>query len=101
MLFALGITACAKLDLGLTQNVSLITGSDTYDFFNTFNKYGEVGPPAYLVFKHVNYTDQDNINTLADISDGLSQLNDTVIKPVYSWVKTFQQFTTDGEWADT
>lgn len=99
--FSLGIVACSLLDLGLTQNVSLITGSDTYEFFNTFEKYGEVGPPAYLVFKNVNYTDEDNINTLADISDGLSQLNDTVIKPVYSWVKSFQQFRTDGEWSDT
>jgi Niemann-Pick C1 protein len=98
--FALGIVACVKLDLGLTQNVSLISGSDTYDFFNTFESYGEVGPPAYLVFKNVNYTDDQNIETLADISDGLSQLNDTVIKPVYSWVKSFQQFRTDGEWAD-
>lgn len=99
--FSLGIVACSLLDLGLTQNVSLITGSDTYEFFNTFETYGEVGPPAYLVFKNVNYTDEDNINTLADISDGLSQLNDTVIKPVYSWVKSFQQFRTDGEWSDT
>lgn len=98
--FALGLTACFLLDLGLTQNVGLIDKSDTFEFFNTFEKYGEVGPPAYLVFKNVNYTDEDNINTLADISDGLSQLNDTVIKPVYSWVKTFQQFRTDGEWAD-
>lgn len=79
----------------------MISGSDTFNFFNTFEKYGEVGPPAYLVFKNVNYTDEENINTLADISDGLSQLNDTVIKPVYSWVKSFQQFRTDGEWADT
>ena len=85
--FTLGIVACCLLDLGLTQNVSLITGSDTFEFFNTFETYGEVGPPAYLVFKNVNYTDEDNIETLADISDGLSQLNDTVIKPVYSWVK--------------
>lgn len=98
--FTLGIFACCLLDLGLTQNVSLITGSDTFDFFNTFETYGEVGPPAYLVFKNVNYTDEENIETLADISDGLSQLNDTVIKPVYSWVKSFQQFRTDGEWAD-
>ena len=96
-----GIVSCFKLDLGLNQNVSMITGSDTYEFFNTFGAYGEVGPPAYLVFKNVNYTNEDNINTLSDISDGLSQLNDTVIKPVYSWVKSFQQFRTDGEWAES
>lgn len=78
----------------------MITDSDTFDFFNTFNKYGEAGPPAYLVFKNINYTDEENLNTLSDISDGLSQLNDTVVKPVFSWVKSFQQFTTDGEWSD-
>lgn len=79
----------------------MITGSDTFEFFNTFAAYGEVGPPAYLVFKNVNYTDDENINTLSDISDGLSQLNETVVKPVYSWVKSFQQFRTDGEWAES
>ena len=72
-----GIVSCFKLDHGLNQNVSMITVSDTYEFFNTFGAYGAVSHPAYLVSKYVNYTNENNINTLSDISDGLSQLNDT------------------------
>ena len=81
--------ACVKLELGLTQNVALIQDSDTYKFFDVLNEYSQVGPPAYLVFKNVNYTNEQNLDVMSDISDGLSQLNETVVKPIYSWVKTF------------
>ena len=85
----------------MTQNVSLIDGSDTFEFFNTFEAVGEVGPQAYIVFKDVDYNRQSNLDTMSDISDKLSQLNETVIKPIYSWVKTFQQYRSTGEWAET
>lgn len=90
VLFILGIVACTQLPLGLNQNVMLPEGSDPFDYFNMQEIFGEVGPPAYLVFKNVDYTDEENLDTLSDIADGLSQANETVIKPVYSWVKTFQ-----------
>jgi hypothetical protein len=81
--------------------VSLISGSDLFKFFDVFNQYGEIGPPAYLVFKNVDYTLEENLDTLSDISDGLSQLNETIVKPIYSWVKTFQQYRdVGGEWVD-
>lgn len=53
-----------------------------------------------MVFKDLDYTNEKNLDTLSDISDGLSQLNETVVKPIYSWVKTFQQFRSPGEWSD-
>jgi hypothetical protein len=54
--------SCAKLQLGLNQNVSLVENSDTYDYFETLYSYGDAGPPAYLVFKNVNYTEPENLN---------------------------------------
>lgn len=98
--FILGIVACINLELGLNQNVALISGSDTFKFFDSLAEYNTAGPPAYLVFKDLDYTNEKNLDTLSDISDGLSQLNETVVKPIYSWVKTFQQFRSPGEWAD-
>lgn len=56
-LCTIGVMSCYKLELGLNQNVSLVAGSDIYDYFETMYTYGDAGPPAYLVFNNVNYTD--------------------------------------------
>jgi len=56
-LCTIGVMSCYKLELGLNQNVSLVAGSDIYDYFETLYTYGDAGPPAYLVFNNVNYTD--------------------------------------------
>lgn len=63
--------------------------SDTYDYFETLFIYGEAGPPAYIVFKDVNYTDTENLSTMNNIASSLATLNDTVLAPVYSWVGVF------------
>ena len=55
-LVVIGVFSCYKLLLGLNQNVSLVEGSDTYDYFETLYDYGQAGAPAYLVFKNVDYT---------------------------------------------
>ena len=101
-LIVIGAMSCSKLVLGLNQNVSLVAGSDTYDYFETLYTYGEAGPPAYLVFKNVNYTNPDNLVAMNAIAAELATLNDTVMAPVYSWVGGFQNFITPtGVWADT
>ncbi len=61
-LFIMGICACIKLPLGLNQNTSLVDGSDPGKFFDTQYIYGNAGPPAYLVFKNINYTHQYNLD---------------------------------------
>lgn len=53
----LSCVACYKLDLGLEQQVSLIDNSDVYNYFTDQFKYGEAGPPAYIVMESMNYTD--------------------------------------------
>ena len=84
----------------MNQLVDLIQGSDTYKYFEGLDKYGEAGPPAYVVFKNLNYTDKDNLKKLDEINDGLSLLKDTVVPPVFSWVQPFSQYiSTNGQWA--
>lgn len=92
----IGGMACQELVLGLNQNVSLVEDSDTYDYFETLFIYGEAGPPAYIVFKDVNYTDTENLSTMNNIASSLATLNDTVLAPVYSWVGVFQNFIKPG-----
>jgi len=64
LLIVLGIMAQYKLVLGLNQNVSLVAGSDTYDYFESLYTYGDAGPPCYLVFKDVNYTYPGNLDQM-------------------------------------
>lgn len=101
-LVIIGGMSCNKIVLGLNQNVSLVAGSDLYDYFETLYVYGEAGPPAYLVFKNVNYTNPENLVQMNAIAAELATLNDTVMAPVYSWVGGFQNFINPtGVWADT
>jgi len=95
-LIVIGAFACKKLLLGLNQNVSLVQNSDIYDYFETLYDYGEAGPPAYLVFKNVDYTDETNLDQMNLIAAQLATLNDTVLAPVYSWTTPFQNFITPG-----
>ncbi len=95
-LSTVGVFSCFKLLLGLNQNVSLVEYSDTYDYFETLYTYGEAGPPAYLVFKNVDYTNQENLDQMNLIAAQLATLNDTVLAPVYSWTGAYQNFITTG-----
>ena len=100
-LFTFGVLGCTNIGLGMNQLVDLIDGSDTFKYFENLNTYGDAGPPGYLVFKNVNYTDEKNLAYLDEINDGLSLLKDTVVPPVFSWVQPFKQFIDDsGQWAD-
>ena len=91
-LIIIGGMSCNKLLLGLNQNVSLVENSDTYDYFETLFLYGEAGPPAYIVFKDVDYTNSENLSTMNLIASEMATLSDTVLAPVYSWVGVFQNF---------
>ena len=61
LLITIGVMSQYKLILGLNQNVSLVAGSDTYDYFESLYTYGDAGPPCYLNFNNVNYSDPNNI----------------------------------------
>jgi Niemann-Pick C1 protein len=72
--------------------VSLVAGSDTYDYFESLYTYGDAGPPCYLVFKDVNYTYPGNIANLNLIAAQLSTLNSTILPPIYSWTTSYTNF---------
>lgn len=91
--------SCYKIQLGLNQNVSLVEGSDIYNYFNVLFDYGAAGPPGYLVFKNVDYSNQENLNIMSEMQIQLSALNGSVISPVYSWVTPFNLLLQSGEWS--
>jgi Niemann-Pick C1 protein len=85
----------------LNQNVSLVAGSDTYDYFEALYYYGEAGPPCYLIFKDVNYTYPGNIEQMNLIAAQLSTLNSTILPPVYSWTTSYTNFINpSATWSD-
>lgn len=66
--------------------MSLISGSDTYEYFEVLFDIGEAGPPAYVVFNNVNYSYPPNLVEMSNIQAELAAINNTVISPIYSWV---------------
>ena len=71
----------------------IVKDSDSYDYFKTNYAYSETGPPAYVVFKNVDYDDPENFNTMNQIASEMTYtLSETVLGPVYSWVGPFQNF---------
>jgi Niemann-Pick C1 protein len=77
-LFIVGCFSCVKLQRGLNQNVTLVSGSDIFDYFEVLFDYGNAGPPAYVIFNNVNYTDPDNLEQMELIDAELASLNDTI-----------------------
>jgi Niemann-Pick C1 protein len=88
-LIIIAICSCIKLQLGLNSNVSLVEDSDTFNYFNVLFDYGAAGPPGYLVFKNIDYTNPANLEKMSEMQVQLAQLNGSVISPVYSWVTPF------------
>jgi len=100
LLIIVASCSCSKLMRGLNQNVSFVSGSALYDYFDTLFDYGDAGPPAYVIFNNVNYTDPENLKQMELIDAELATLNDTIIAPIYSWVGPFKNFVSIGVWSD-
>ena len=65
-------------------------------------KYGEAGPPAYIVLKGINYTNDNDLQILSNMSDTLSKLKEYIQPPVYQWVSSFNQlFRKGAQWGET
>ena len=54
-------------------------------------KYGDAGPPAYIVLKNINYTSEHELGILNNMSDSLSKLNTYIQPPIYNWVSAFSR----------
>lgn len=99
-LTVIGVFSTQKILRGLNQNVSLVSGSDIFDYFETLFKYGQAGPPAYVIFNNVDYEDKDNLGNMTEINSQLAQLNDTIQSPIYSWVGPFSLYIRDDVWSE-
>lgn len=100
-LFIIGCFSITQLLRGLNANVSLMSGSALFDYFDVLFDYGNAGPPAYVIFNHVNYTDHHNIENMELIDAELSGLKKNVLAPIYSWVGPFKNFVSRGVWSDS
>lgn len=96
----LSVAGYPHLSMGLNPQVTAISGSNLYQYFEEYSKWSGAGPVAYIVFKNVNYTNPHNLEIMDRMADALAQMKSTVQPPVYSWLKNFNQFTVDGgTWA--
>jgi len=99
-LISWGIAASVNLSLGIDQKASVTTDSNIYKYFNSQENLVDAGPPAYLVFRDINYTDPNTTQNIFDLLDVLSAQSDTIQKPIFSWLKSFKMFTMEsGDWA--
>lgn len=55
--------------------MSLIDNSYLYKYFSNQFKYGEAGPPAYVVLEGINYQDKFQMEQLDNMQDSLSSLS--------------------------
>ena len=100
ILIGWGIAACAFMTLGIDQKASVTTDSAIFKYFAAQENLVDAGPPSYLVFRDINYTDTNTTKTIFELLDVLSAQSDTVQKPVFSWLKSFKMFLTEtGDWA--
>lgn len=64
LLLVIGAMASSYLRLGLNSNLLLVKNSDAFDFHETSYYYDEVGPPGYIVFNNVDYSDTENLQIM-------------------------------------
>eukprot|EP00826_Nyctotherus_ovalis_P043644 TRINITY_DN4619_c0_g1_i4.p1 TRINITY_DN4619_c0_g1~~TRINITY_DN4619_c0_g1_i4.p1 ORF type:complete len:560 (+),score=182.12 TRINITY_DN4619_c0_g1_i4:107-1786(+) len=101
LLIVFGILASMFLSLGLAQKASVSTDSDIHKYFLTQEKLVDAGPPAYLVFRDLNYTDPHTKGNITELLDILSAQSDSIQKPISSWFKGFKMFTMEsGDWVE-
>lgn len=80
-----------KFPLGLNQQTTVTQGADLFNYFKAQEKFVDVGSPAYLVFYNIDYSNENNLKLIDQMSDHLAALS-SVKPPVYSWYKDFQKF---------
>lgn len=77
-MIVIGGFSCVKLLRGLNQNVSLVAHSDIFDYFEALYEYGFAGPPGYVIFNNVDYSNPDNLLAMQAIDAQLAALNNTI-----------------------
>lgn len=87
----LSFVSVFKFPLGLNQQTTVTQGGDLFRYFVAQADYVDAGPPSYLVFYNINFSNPVNLELIDKMSDHISSLS-TVIPPLYSWYRDFQKF---------
>ncbi|TMW65057.1 hypothetical protein Poli38472_009224 [Pythium oligandrum] len=89
----LSIVGSRDIPLGLEQELAVPTDFYLHEYFRVQTKYGEAGPPAYLVIGDgVDYTNGKTQTQLNQLIDELSGIRQYIQLPIYSWLHTFNQW---------
>ncbi|KAF0695249.1 Aste57867_13917 [Aphanomyces stellatus] len=80
------------IPMGLEQTLAIPSDFYLHSYFEAQNKYGDAGPPAYIVIREVNYTDAAVQKSTMDLLDKLSLLQAYIDTPIYAWLNTFNQW---------
>ncbi|KAL7687450.1 putative protein patched/dispatched [Plasmopara halstedii] len=82
-----------ELPLGLEQELAVPVDFYLHEYFKQQTALGEAGPPAYVVLDgDVDYTDAQVHQEINALLDKLSELQQYVELPIYSWIHTFNQW---------
>ncbi|KAF0721358.1 hypothetical protein AaE_010081, partial [Aphanomyces astaci] len=81
-----------QIPMGLEQTLAVPSDFYLHSYFEAQNKYGDAGPPAYIVMRQVNYTDRQVQRSTMDLLDNLSLLDAYMDTPIFAWLNTFNQW---------
>ncbi|OQR96681.1 Resistance-Nodulation-Cell Division (RND) Superfamily [Achlya hypogyna] len=82
----------SQVPLGLEQTLAIPTDFYLHAYFEAQTKYGDAGPPAYLVLRDVNFTDGRVQTETLHLLDNLSLLQKFLGSSISSWLNTFNQW---------
>lgn len=89
---AVSIFGLTRLELGLEQQLVLPTGSYLAPYFQNLAKYGNAGPPAYIVLQNVDYTHPDISDSFSNLVNAVQDLHEVIVPPVASWYFDYLQY---------
>ncbi|EQC31057.1 hypothetical protein SDRG_11243 [Saprolegnia diclina VS20] len=84
--------AFTQIPMGLEQTLAIPTDFYLHDYFEAQTKYGDAGPPAYIVLRDVDFTNGHVQTSTLQLLDNLSLLQPYLGSTISSWLNTFNQW---------
>ncbi|KAH9099720.1 hypothetical protein Ae201684P_018731 [Aphanomyces euteiches] len=81
-----------QIPMGLEQTLAIPTDFYLHSYFEAQDKYGDAGPPAYIVMRQVNYTDPSVQHETMELLNKLSLLETYIDSSIFAWLNTFNQW---------
>eukprot|EP01138_Halocafeteria_seosinensis_P004784 gb/GECG01004892.1/.p1 GENE.gb/GECG01004892.1/~~gb/GECG01004892.1/.p1 ORF type:complete len:1113 (+),score=109.87 gb/GECG01004892.1/:1-3339(+) len=91
-LLAGSMYAITKLGLGLPQQLVVPKGSYLQKYYDEEAAFEDAGPPFYMVFQNVNYSDPRNEEAIRNVTQQIGALKDSVTPPLQSWFVDFLRY---------